>query len=219
MALKIRREECSATNTSTSPSTTPTTLNRPLQDLLNEFLAGAGAWGREGLTRRGRSILNLGMLTASQLDEHEVAEPARLVRAINTASLPPKFARKLPAAVTAIMQSAGARGGGQLDRPGPQAITELGLEVNGPAVMTAQEGSVQRQECSSSFRQVQSVPVSSVSATRAGLMARRLLGAGQGKLVVADALPATADKFVAEAGLGAEHSRRSRSARRSRCAA
>ena len=38
-------------------------FNRPLQDLLNEFCWG-GAWGREGLTRKERSIANLAMLTA-----------------------------------------------------------------------------------------------------------------------------------------------------------
>lgn len=38
-------------------------FNRPLQDLLNEYCWGA-CWGREGLSRRERSLINLAMLTA-----------------------------------------------------------------------------------------------------------------------------------------------------------
>lgn len=40
-----------------------TDFNRPLQELLNEYCWGAG-WGREGLTRKERSMINLAMLTA-----------------------------------------------------------------------------------------------------------------------------------------------------------
>jgi 4-carboxymuconolactone decarboxylase len=40
-----------------------TEFNRPLQELLNEYCWGAG-WGREGLTRKERSMINLAMLTA-----------------------------------------------------------------------------------------------------------------------------------------------------------
>jgi len=40
-----------------------TDFSRPLQELLNEFCWGAG-WGREGLTRKERSLINLAMLTA-----------------------------------------------------------------------------------------------------------------------------------------------------------
>ena len=40
-----------------------TDFNRPLQELLNEYCWGAG-WGREGLSRRERSMINLAMLTA-----------------------------------------------------------------------------------------------------------------------------------------------------------
>jgi len=40
-----------------------TPFNRPLQELLNEYCWGAG-WGREGLTRKERSMINLAMLTA-----------------------------------------------------------------------------------------------------------------------------------------------------------
>ena len=38
-------------------------FNRPLQELLNEYCWGA-CWGREGLTRKERSMINLAMLTA-----------------------------------------------------------------------------------------------------------------------------------------------------------
>jgi 4-carboxymuconolactone decarboxylase len=38
-------------------------FNRPLQELLNEFCWG-GAWGREGLSMRERSIIVLSILTA-----------------------------------------------------------------------------------------------------------------------------------------------------------
>ncbi len=38
-------------------------FNRPLQELLNEFCWG-GAWGREGLSLRERSIIVLSILTA-----------------------------------------------------------------------------------------------------------------------------------------------------------
>jgi 4-carboxymuconolactone decarboxylase len=40
-----------------------TDFNQPLQDLLNEYCWGA-IWGREGLTRKERSMINLAMLTA-----------------------------------------------------------------------------------------------------------------------------------------------------------
>jgi 4-carboxymuconolactone decarboxylase len=40
-----------------------TDFNRPLQELLNEYCWGA-CWGREGLTRKERSMINLAMLTA-----------------------------------------------------------------------------------------------------------------------------------------------------------
>jgi 4-carboxymuconolactone decarboxylase len=50
-------------------------FNRGLQDLLNEYCWGAG-WGGEGLTRRERSLINLGMLTALGRT-HEVAVHVR----------------------------------------------------------------------------------------------------------------------------------------------
>jgi 4-carboxymuconolactone decarboxylase len=40
-----------------------TDFNRPLQELLNEYCWGAG-WGRDGLSRKERSMIVLGMLTA-----------------------------------------------------------------------------------------------------------------------------------------------------------
>jgi 4-carboxymuconolactone decarboxylase len=40
-----------------------TPFNAGLQELLNEFCWGA-AWGREALTRKERSLINLGILTA-----------------------------------------------------------------------------------------------------------------------------------------------------------
>ena len=66
-------------------------FNRPLQDLLNEFCWG-GAWGREGLSRRERSILNLGMLTALGRT-HEVATHTR--GAINNGLTPAEIAEVL----------------------------------------------------------------------------------------------------------------------------
>lgn len=50
-------------------------FNGGLQDLLNEYCWGAG-WGGEGLTRRERSLINLGMLTALGRT-HEVAVHVR----------------------------------------------------------------------------------------------------------------------------------------------
>jgi len=40
-----------------------TDFNRPMQELVNEFCWGA-VWGRDGLTRKERSMINLAMLTA-----------------------------------------------------------------------------------------------------------------------------------------------------------
>ena len=52
-----------------------TEFNRPLQDLLNEYCWG-GCWGREGLSRKERSMIVLGMLTALG-KSHEVATHVR----------------------------------------------------------------------------------------------------------------------------------------------
>ena len=60
--LKIRREVLGETYVNTAMNNA-TDFNRPLQELLNEYCWGAG-WGREGLTRKERSMINLAMLTA-----------------------------------------------------------------------------------------------------------------------------------------------------------
>jgi 4-carboxymuconolactone decarboxylase len=60
--LKIRREVLGSKYVDHALNNA-TDFNRPLQDLLNEFCWG-GAWGREGLTRKERSMINLAMLTA-----------------------------------------------------------------------------------------------------------------------------------------------------------
>jgi 4-carboxymuconolactone decarboxylase len=60
--LKIRREVLGSKYVDNALNNA-TDFNRPLQDLLNEFCWG-GAWGREGLTRKERSMINLAMLTA-----------------------------------------------------------------------------------------------------------------------------------------------------------
>lgn len=39
-------------------------FSRPLQDLVTEFCFGA-VWGREGLTRRDRSLINIALLAAA----------------------------------------------------------------------------------------------------------------------------------------------------------
>ena len=50
-------------------------FNGDLQTLLNEYCWGA-AWGREGLSRKERSMINLAMLTALG-KQHEVATHVR----------------------------------------------------------------------------------------------------------------------------------------------
>ncbi|HHX81761.1 MAG TPA: 4-carboxymuconolactone decarboxylase, partial [Pseudomonadaceae bacterium] len=53
-------------------------FNGAMQTLLNEYCWGAG-WGREGLSRKERSMLNLAMLTALG-KQHEVAVHVRGAR-------------------------------------------------------------------------------------------------------------------------------------------
>jgi len=60
--LKIRREVLGDKYVDAALNNA-TTFSQPLQDLLNEYCWGAG-WGREGLTRKERSLINLAMLTA-----------------------------------------------------------------------------------------------------------------------------------------------------------
>ena len=43
-------------------------FNQPLQDILNEFCWGA-IWGREGLPRKTRSMINLAMISILTLKE------------------------------------------------------------------------------------------------------------------------------------------------------
>ena len=52
-----------------------TDFNRPLQEILNEYCWG-GCWGRDGLTRRERSMIVLGILTALG-KPHEIATHTR----------------------------------------------------------------------------------------------------------------------------------------------
>jgi len=52
-----------------------TDFSRPLQVLVTEYCWGA-TWGREGLDRRSRSLVNIGMLTALAR-QHELAVHVR----------------------------------------------------------------------------------------------------------------------------------------------
>lgn len=65
-----------------------TDFNRPLQELLNEYCWGA-CWGREGLTRKERSMIVLGILTALGKSE-EVATHVR--GALNNGLTEPQIA-------------------------------------------------------------------------------------------------------------------------------
>ena len=60
--LKIRREVLGDSYVDKAVNNT-TAFNQPMQDLVNEYCWGA-IWGREGLTRKERSLINLGILTA-----------------------------------------------------------------------------------------------------------------------------------------------------------
>ena len=62
LGLAIRREVLGARYVDAAMHNA-TDFNRPPQELLNEYCWGAG-WGREGLTRKERSMINLAMLTA-----------------------------------------------------------------------------------------------------------------------------------------------------------
>ncbi len=65
-----------------------TDFNRPLQELLNEFCWG-GAWGREGLSLRERSIIVLSILTTLGRS-HEVETHTR--GALNNGMTPKEIA-------------------------------------------------------------------------------------------------------------------------------
>ena len=58
--LEIRKKVLGAATVEKAISTA-TDFNRPMQDLSTEYCWGA-VWGREGLSRRDRSMLNLGMI-------------------------------------------------------------------------------------------------------------------------------------------------------------
>lgn len=60
--LKIRREVLGDAYVDKAINSA-TDFNQPMQDLVNEYCWGA-IWGREGLTRKERSLINLGILTA-----------------------------------------------------------------------------------------------------------------------------------------------------------
>jgi 4-carboxymuconolactone decarboxylase len=60
--LKIRREVLGAEYVDTAISTADD-FNRPLQELVTEYCWGE-VWGRPGLDRKTRSMLNLAMLSA-----------------------------------------------------------------------------------------------------------------------------------------------------------
>lgn len=62
LGISIRREVLGAKHVDTAMDNA-NDFNRPLQELLNEYCWGA-CWGREGLTRKERSLINLAMLTA-----------------------------------------------------------------------------------------------------------------------------------------------------------
>jgi 4-carboxymuconolactone decarboxylase len=60
--LNIRREVLGSQYVDTSIKNA-NDFNRPFQELVTEYCWGA-IWGREGLTRKERSMINLAMLTA-----------------------------------------------------------------------------------------------------------------------------------------------------------
>ena len=75
--LKIRREVLGSKHVDASMDKA-NPFNAEMQQLLNEYCWGA-TWGREVLTRKERSLLNLGMLTALGR-QHEVAVHVRGAR-------------------------------------------------------------------------------------------------------------------------------------------
>lgn len=77
IGLKIRREVLGETHVNASLEKA-NDFNRPMQELLHEYCWGYG-WGSDVLSRRERSILNLGMLTALGRS-HEVAVHTRGAR-------------------------------------------------------------------------------------------------------------------------------------------
>ena len=60
--LKVRKEVLGAEYVESALSSADD-FNRPFQELVTEYAWGA-VWGREGISRKTRSMLNLAMLTA-----------------------------------------------------------------------------------------------------------------------------------------------------------
>jgi 4-carboxymuconolactone decarboxylase len=77
IGLKIRREVLGEKHVNVSLEKA-NEFNQPMQELLHEYCWGYG-WGSDVLSRRERSILNLGMLTALGRS-HEVAVHTRGAR-------------------------------------------------------------------------------------------------------------------------------------------
>ena len=77
LGLKIRREVLGEKHVNVSLEKA-NEFNQPMQELLHEYCWGYG-WGSDVLSRRERSILNLGMLTALGRS-HEVAVHTRGAR-------------------------------------------------------------------------------------------------------------------------------------------
>lgn len=75
--LKIRREVLGDKYVDAALNNT-NAFNKGLQELLNEYCWGAG-WGDKTLSRRERSLINLGMLTALG-KTHEIATHTRGAR-------------------------------------------------------------------------------------------------------------------------------------------
>jgi 4-carboxymuconolactone decarboxylase len=65
--LAIRKEVLGAEHVERSLASADD-FNRPYQDLITEYCWGA-VWGRPGLSRKTRSLLNLAMLTALNREE------------------------------------------------------------------------------------------------------------------------------------------------------
>jgi 4-carboxymuconolactone decarboxylase len=88
--LATRREVLGSKYVDTAMSNI-TDFNRPLQELLNEYCWGA-CWGRDGLSRKERSMIVLAMLTALGRT-HEVETHTR--GALNNGLTPEQIAEVL----------------------------------------------------------------------------------------------------------------------------
>lgn len=88
--LETRREVLGSKYVDNAMSSV-TDFNRPLQELLNEYCWGA-CWGRDGLSRKERSMIVLAMLTALGRT-HEVETHTR--GALNNGLTPEQIAEVL----------------------------------------------------------------------------------------------------------------------------